>query len=505
MANLQTLAAGVGAALAGAYLVDYQLGIRHDLKMAKAGAKTLQYLLDREAEGKASTVEPFITTARDPKTKDRQFLMFEDYSATFAQADEETNRLTQLLVARGVKPGDVVAICFENSPQAIYAQLAVWKAGAAVAFLNFNLRGNNLLHTVRLGKGRHLLFEDRVMEAIQSIADNLDRDVELLCYGFSVPSSVPANVQAFDSFKAFDAATLAAEFPDGNLDPGLELRRSIKLNSFSGIYMTSGTTGLPKAAYQIHNRLRTFPTAVNVGLDYLGRDDRIFCPLPLYHGAAQVSLNVCCMSGGCYIFTRKFSASNFWAEAIRTRATAFQHIGESARYIWAVPPSPLDRKHNVTKGIGVGLRPDIWVPFMQRFGIKEMFEWYGQSEGVAGIFHVQSGRDGAGTVGRLGYLARRAGNIKIVKVDLDTEQIVRDQKTGFAIECGAGEPGEILGKILGPEASPIKASNFDGYYGNKEATEKKIRRDVFEKGDAWMAMGDLLSIDRRGWVRFHDR
>jgi acyl-coenzyme A synthetase/AMP-(fatty) acid ligase len=111
--------------------------------MGDAAAKTLQSLLDREAEGKASTVEPFITTARGSDAN-REFLVFEDggfsYSSTFAQADAETNRLAQLLVAAGVKPGDVVSICFENSPQAVYAQLAVWKVGAGVAFLNFNVR-----------------------------------------------------------------------------------------------------------------------------------------------------------------------------------------------------------------------------------------------------------------------------------------------------------------------------------------------------------------------------
>jgi len=130
----------------------------------------------------------------------------------------------------------------------------------------------------------------------------------------------------------------------------------------------------------------------------------------------------------------------------------------------------------------------MWKQFMDRFGIKEMFEWYGASEGVVGLFHVQKGNDGVGTVGRLGYLARRRGNIKIVKIDMDTEQIIRDPKTGFAIECGYGEPGEIIGRIDPVELSPVKARAFDGYYGDKAATEKKIRRDVFVKGDQWMAM-----------------
>ncbi|KAI9025742.1 hypothetical protein DFJ74DRAFT_604984 [Hyaloraphidium curvatum] len=435
---------------------------------------------------------------------EKEFLVFGDYSATFAQADAESNRLAQLLAEAGVKPGDVVGICFQNSPQAVYAQLAVMKLGAAVAWLNHNLVGNGLLHTFKLGRSKHLLFEDMVAGSIADIANGLDADTKLMCYGFSVLSPVPAAF-AGREFQAFDAAALAARFSDGSVDPGIEVRKTIRLNSFAGIYFTSGTTGLPKAAYQIHSRLSTFPSVIALGFGYFTASDRIFCPLPLYHGAAQVSLNICCLVGATYVFTRRFSASTFWAEAKRTRATAMQHIGEVARYLYAVPPGPQDRAHSVTKGIGVGLRPELWKPFMDRFGLRQMLEWYGASEGVVGMFHVQQGRDGIGCVGRLGYLARRNGNVRIVRIDPDTEAIVRDPGTGLAVECRPGEPGEALGRIDPPEMSPVKHTNFDGYYGDTAATEKKIRRNVFKQGDAYMAMGDIMSIDRRGWVRFHDR
>lgn len=372
------------------------------------------------------------------------------------------------------------------------------KIGAAVAFLNFNLRGANLLHTFNLGGSKVVLFEDYCMDAAESIVNDISPDTKLICYGFKAAS--PEGPFVGRDFKGIDAAALASEFPDGQLDPGLELRKSIRLNTITATYFTSGTTGLPKAAIQRHSRLSTFPATISLGLGYLGTKDRILCELPLYHGSAQISLNICCITGATYIFTRKFSASNFWKEAIRTRATAMHHIGEAARYILAVPPSPLDRAHGVTKAIGNGLRADVWEPLMTRFGIKEVFEWYGASEGSTAFFHVQSGRDGIGKIGRMGYLARRVGNAKLFKVDPVTEELVRDPKTGLCIECAFNEPGEVLGKIVPPELSPVKASSFDGYYNDPKATEKKIRRDVVVKGDSWMAMGDLLSMDRRGWL-----
>lgn len=106
---MEKLAVAAVGAVGAAYAADWWLGFSHDRKLANAGLKALEYMLRREAEGKASTVEPFITTARGP-LRDKEFLVFEDYSATFGQIDEESNRLAQLLRASGVEPGQYVSI-----------------------------------------------------------------------------------------------------------------------------------------------------------------------------------------------------------------------------------------------------------------------------------------------------------------------------------------------------------------------------------------------------------
>ena len=46
--------------------------------------------------------------------------------------------------------------------------------------------------------------------------------------------------------------------------------------------------------------------------------------------------------------------------------------------------------------------------------------------------------------------------------------------------------------------------SFDGYV-NREATEKKVYRDVFKKGDLYFSSGDLLTVDDLGYVYFRDR
>jgi acyl-CoA synthetase (AMP-forming)/AMP-acid ligase II len=68
---------------------------------------------------------------------------------------------------------------------------------------------------------------------------------------------------------------------------------------------------------------------------------------------------------------------------------------------------------------------------------------------------------------------------------------------GFVIQAKVDEPGILLGKISDKQS-------FDGYR-DTQATEKKILRDVFEKGDAYFNTGDLLRRDRRRRLYFTDR
>ena len=70
-----------------------------------------------------------------------------------------------------------------------------------------------------------------------------------------------------------------------------------------------------------------------------------------------------------------------------------------------------------------------------------------------------------------------------LRYDVDRDEILRDSK-GHCIKVAAGEPGLLLGKIT---ANTV----FEGYT-SKEATEKKILRDVFKRGDAWFNTGDLM-------------
>lgn len=90
--------------------------------------------------------------------------------------------------------------------------------------------------------------------------------------------------------------------------------------------------------------------------------------------------------------------------------------------------------------------------------------------------------------------------VSIVKVNEETGEPVRDAVSGLCTTCGPGETGEFVGKIVKEDPS----RSFDGYV-NREATEKKVYRDVFKKGDLYFSSGDLLTVDDLGYVYFKDR
>lgn len=163
--------------------------------------------------------------------------------------------------------------------------------------------------------------------------------------------------------------------------------------------------------------------------------DRVYVSLPLYHSAAAVlGVIVSWVSGATLILARKFSASSFWDDCRRNNATVIQYIGEICRYLLNNPESPLDKRHSIRLAHGNGMRPDVWNRFRDRFGIPLIGEWYASTEGTGALTNYNTGPAGAGAIGFRGTIARMMDKgLKIVKMDVQTEELIRD-KNGWCIE-----------------------------------------------------------------------
>ena len=108
----------------------------------------------------------------------------------------------------------------------------------------------------------------------------------------------------------------------------------------------------------------------------------------------------------------------------------------------AQPFRPAEKQHSVRLAFGNGLRPQIWEEFQSRFGIKQIGEFYGSTEGTASIVNIDSK---AGACGFVSEIAPAIYPVTIIKVDPDTGEIVRGAD-GLAVRTKPGDVGQIVGK-----------------------------------------------------------
>ena len=152
------------------------------------------------------------------------------------------------------------------------------------------------------------------------------------------------------------------------------------------------------------------------------------------------------------------------------------------------PERPDDRQHRVRAICGNGLRADIWPGFKQRFGIERVAEFYGSTEGNIGTLNLD---DTVGSVGRLLF-----GGV-LVRWDEARDDFVRGRgRLSRQVQGGRAR------RAARPHHEDARASTAITI---KNATQKKIVRDAFKKGDAWFNTGDLLRMDEKRRLFFVDR
>lgn len=76
-----------------------------------------------------------------------------------------------------------------------------------------------------------------------------------------------------------------------------------------------------------------------------------------------------------------------------------QYIGEICRYLLKQPVSEAEGRHRVRLAVGNGLRPAIWEEFTERFGVRQVGEFYGATECNCSIANMD-GKVGAGGAAR---------------------------------------------------------------------------------------------------------
>lgn len=433
---------------------------------------TVPWLLKAKGENDASMLRVVLDNAHlDPFG-----LAFEmgDERYTWGAFDDKTSQVAHVLAGHGVKKGDVVALVGSNSPLYLAVIYGANRLGATAALVNNHLEGIPLSHAVKACGARIAIVEQKNIGAVHARPD------------------LKSALEKIFTFNSGDFEDRLAEAPARSF-PRVPTQAS---DDYVYIY-TSGTTGLPKPCKISH--ARALVAGASFGPLFFGfkPGDKLYNVLPLYHSNALLL-----GTGGC-IMTRTpmamrsvFSAKAFWEDVQTYNATAIIYIGELCRYLLNTPPSEAEVNNPVRVALGNGLRPDVWGPFQKRFNIPEIREFYGATEAPGIIVNLSNK---VGSVGRVPM--RRLSHMRIVRYDVDTDDYVRD-KNGLCIECQPNEVGELLVKL--DETPRTAVSEFRGYT-DQTATEKKIVRDVFEKGDRYYRSGDLMKYDEEDYFFFVDR
>lgn len=380
---------------------------------------------------------------------------------TWRVFDEKANRFANLLLKRGIKKGDKVAILLMNCLEWLPIYFGILKTGALAVPLNFRYTAEEIKYCLGLSDSVALIFGPEFIGRLESIYDQIPQIKTLLFAGEGRPSFA----ECYDRL----ASNYSSIAPD------------IKLTDEddAAIYFSSGTTGFPKAILHNHGSLMS---ACYTEANHHGqtRKDNFLCIPPLYHTGAKMHWFGSLLSGSKAVILRGIKPD--WI--LKTVSD------EKITIVWLLVPWAQDILDAIESGevnledyelsqwrlMHIGAQP---VPpslihrWKKYFPHHEYDTNYGLSESIGpGCVHL--GVENIHKVGAIG-IPGFEWEVKIV----DENKNVVSQ----------GEVGELA--VKGPGVMKC-------YYNDPKATEAILK-------DRWLYTGDMAKMDEDGFIYLVDR
>ncbi len=427
---------------------------------------------------------------------ERTAIVFGDTRLTYAQVNGAANQVANLLVSRGIKPGDKVALSCANLPYFTTIYYGILKAGATVVPLNILLKGREVAYHLSDSNAKaYFAFEGTpdlpIGEAAWQGFEATDSCTEFFL--IKLDSAQPAPLSPPEFFSPL-VAEQPATFDTVDTDDG----------DTAVILYTSGTTGQPKGAELRHRNMRDNAMA---GADLFGADasnpDTYLCVLPLFHSFGQTVIqNGGFAFGGTVVMLPRFDAKAALGLMLKEKVSFF--AGVPTMY-WGLLGA-LDAQSDGGAGVdvkeiaanlrvavagGSALPVDIHKQFKERFGVT-ILEGYGLSETSPVASFSRFGEEPR--VGSIGV------PIPGVEMKLINDDGGPPDKEGVAVGGWTNIPEDLdedgftaVGEIA------IKGHNImKGYYNRPEATAESIK-------DGWFRSGDLAKRDEDGFYYIVDR
>ena len=381
---------------------------------------------------------------------------------TWSVFDEKANRFANMLLSRGIKKGDKVAIIMYNCLEWLPIYFGILKSGAIAVPFNFRYDADEILYCANLAEVDVIVFDPAFIGRIEQHADTLSKN-RLLIY---VGDGCPPFAESYRELVADCKST----------------RPNIKItdDDFGAIYFSSGTTGFPKAILHKHLSL-TQAAQMEQKHHETSRDDVFLCIPPLYHTGAKFH-----WMGSLVAGSRAVLLKGAKPETIISAVS-----DEKCSIVWLLVPWAQDildafdrgdidpKKYDLSKWrlmhIGAQPVPPSLIKRWKEYFPNHQYDTnYGLSESTGpGCVHL--GMENIHKVGAIGIPGYR-WECRIV-----LEDGVTDVKQG--------EVGELI--VKGPGVMTC-------YYNNEEATKETIR-------DGWLYTGDMARQDEDGFIFLVDR
>ena len=410
----------------------------------------------------------------NPEVRDKRRVTWKEYELiepshapyyrreiTWNVFNEKANRFANLLLSRGIKKGDKVAILLMNCLEWLPIYFGILKTGALAVPLNFRYSSSEIEYCLDLSETDILIFGPEFIGRIEEIADRISTNRLLLFFGENCPTF------------AEDYNILTADC--SSISPNITLTDK----EDAAIYFSSGTTGFPKAILHNHESLM-HSCKVEQNHHGQGRNDVFLCIPPLYHTGAKMHWFGSLLSG---------------SKAVLLKGTKPEYIldavsKEKCTIVWLLVPwaqdilealdsgrvNPEDYELSQWRLMHIGAQPvppSLIKRWKSYFPAHDYDTNYGLSECTGpgcvhlGVDHVHK----VGAIGVPGY---------------QWETKIVDEQWN---EVPQGEIGELA--VKGPGVMLC-------YYKNKEATDEILK-------DGWLYTGDMARMDEDGFIFLVDR
>lgn len=381
---------------------------------------------------------------------------------TWGVFDEKANRFANLLISRGIKKNDKVAILLMNCLEWLPIYFGILKAGAIAVPLNFRYSSEEIEYCVKLAEADILIFGPEFIGRVEEIADRISKNRLLYYVG---ENDCPSFAEDYIS----EAANCSSKKPDV----------AITDEDYGAIYFSSGTTGFPKAILHKHRSLMHAAT-VEQKHHSTAKDDVFLCIPPLYHTGAKMHWFGSLVSGSKAVLL-KGTKPSYILDAVSS---------EGCTIVWLLVPWAQDILEQLDCGalkldnykldqwrlmhIGAQPVPPSLIRHWKEYFPKHDYDTnYGLSESIGpGAVHL--GVENIHKVGAIG-IPGFGWQCKICNED--------------GTEVKQGEVGELV--LKGPGV-------MECYYNDEKATAEVLK-------DGWLFTGDMAMQDEDGFYFLVDR